>query len=61
MCPDPGDGPLSGEAVMETLAAPATTAAPILGGTMSALALALTMFVEAIGYGVVAPTLPFMA
>ncbi len=35
--------------------------APLLGGPASALALALTMFVEAVGYGVVAPTLPFLA
>ncbi len=35
--------------------------APLLGGTASAVALALTMFVEAVGYGVVAPTLPFLA
>src|SRR5881296_843318 len=34
---------------------------PVLGGPGSALALALTMFVEAVGYGVVAPTLPFLA
>ena len=34
---------------------------PVLGGPASALALALTMFVEAVGYGVVAPTLPFLA
>ncbi len=34
---------------------------PMLGGPASALALALTMFVEAVGYGVVAPTLPFLA
>src|SRR2546425_12376595 len=39
-------------------AAPKT---PVLGGPASALALALTMFVEAVGYGVVAPTLPFLA
>jgi len=35
--------------------------APLLGGPASAIALALTMFVEAVGYGVVAPTLPFLA
>src|SRR5947209_13372428 len=35
--------------------------APVLGGLASAVALALTMFVEAVGYGVVAPTLPFLA
>ena len=34
---------------------------PMLGGPASAFALALTMFVEAVGYGVVAPTLPFLA
>jgi len=34
---------------------------PVLGGPGSAFALALTMFVEAVGYGVVAPTLPFLA
>ena len=34
---------------------------PVLGGPASAFALALTMFVEAVGYGVVAPTLPFLA
>jgi predicted MFS family arabinose efflux permease len=38
-----------------------TSADPLLGGTASAIALALTMFVEAVGYGVVAPTLPFLA
>jgi MFS family permease len=32
-----------------------------LGGLASGIALALTMFVEAVGYGMVAPTLPFMA
>ena len=35
--------------------------APVLGGLTSALTLAITMFVEAVGYGVVAPTLPFLA
>jgi len=34
---------------------------PVLGGAASAIALALTMFVEAVGYGMVAPTLPFLA
>jgi len=34
---------------------------PLLGGPASAIALAFTMFVEAVGYGVVAPTLPFLA
>jgi MFS family permease len=33
---------------------------PVLGGPASKAALVLTMFVEAIGYGMVAPTLPFM-
>jgi len=33
----------------------------VLGGLASAITLALTMFVEAVGYGVVAPTLPFLA
>lgn len=33
----------------------------LLGGPVSAAALALTMFIEAVGYGVVAPTLPFLA
>ncbi|MGH9750330.1 MAG: MFS transporter [Candidatus Polarisedimenticolia bacterium] len=32
-----------------------------LGGLGPAIALILTMFVEAVGYGVVAPTLPFLA
>ena len=32
-----------------------------LGGLASGIALAMTMFVEAVGYGMVAPTLPFMA
>ena len=45
--------------------APATgrseTGTPLLGGPMSAASLAVTMFVEAVGYGVIAPTLPFMA
>src|SRR6266704_5596622 len=35
--------------------------APLLGGIASAVALALAMFVEAVGYGMVAPTLPFLA
>jgi predicted MFS family arabinose efflux permease len=39
---------------------PAAAAFP-LGGIASAATLALTMFVEAVGYGVVAPTLPFLA
>jgi predicted MFS family arabinose efflux permease len=42
-------------------AAVAAADAPVLGGLTSAIALALTMFVEAVGYGVVAPTLPFLA
>jgi predicted MFS family arabinose efflux permease len=33
----------------------------VLGGLMSGIALALTMFIEAVGYGIVAPTLPFLA
>ena len=42
--------------------APAVAAgAPVLGGLAPAIALALTMFVEAVGYGLVAPTLPFLA
>jgi MFS family permease len=36
-------------------------ARPLLGGWTSAVALILGMFVEAVGYGMVAPTLPFMA
>jgi len=36
-------------------------AQPLLGGRASALALIMGMFVEAVGYGMVAPTLPFMA
>jgi predicted MFS family arabinose efflux permease len=36
-------------------------AARELGGIGPAIALILTMFVEAVGYGVVAPTLPFLA
>ena len=36
-------------------------AVPLLGGRASAMALVLAMFVEAVGYGMVAPTLPFMA
>ena len=36
-------------------------ARPLLGGPLSAAALVLGMFTEAIGYGMVAPTLPFMA
>lgn len=39
----------------------AAPGAPVLGGAASAIALALTMFVEAVGYGMVAPTLPFLA
>lgn len=38
-----------------------TPRARALGGRASGIALALTMFVEAVGYGMVAPTLPFMA
>jgi DHA1 family tetracycline resistance protein-like MFS transporter len=34
---------------------------PLLGGPLSAAALVLGMFTEAVGYGMVAPTLPFMA
>ena len=51
----------------DTTAAAAATrgrssiAQPLLGGRTSALALILGMFVEAVGYGMVAPTLPFMA
>lgn len=41
--------------------APAAAVVPVLGGAASAIALALTMFVEAVGYGMVAPTLPFLA
>lgn len=41
--------------------APAAAGVPVLGGAASAFALALTMFVEAVGYGMVAPTLPFLA
>lgn len=41
--------------------APGRTGAPVLGGLASAIALALIMFVEAVGYGMVAPTLPFLA
>ena len=36
-------------------------ARPLLGGPLTATALVLGMFTEAIGYGMVAPTLPFMA
>ncbi len=32
-----------------------------LGGPLCATALALSMFIEAVGYGMVAPTLPFLA
>src|SRR5262245_11681467 len=39
----------------------AAPAGRLLGGPASAAALALTMFIEAVGYGVVAPTLPFLA
>ena len=38
-----------------------TDAAPLFGGPLSAAALVLAMITEAIGYGMVAPTLPFMA
>lgn len=41
--------------------APGRAGAPVLGGLAPAIALALTMFVEAVGYGLVAPTLPFLA
>jgi MFS family permease len=40
---------------------PIAGASPLLGGLASGLALALAMFVEAVGYGMVAPTLPFLA
>ncbi len=39
----------------------AEAATPVLGGLLSGIALALTMFLEALGYGIVAPTLPFLA
>jgi len=39
----------------------AASARPLLGGPLTATALVLGMFTEAIGYGMVAPTLPFMA
>src|SRR5207247_2041618 len=57
---DPG---LSESVSAEVPAAAGARAAgmPVLGGPASAFALALTMFVEAVGYGVVAPTLPFLA
>jgi MFS family permease len=35
--------------------------APLFGGGLSAIAIVLAMFTEAVGYGMVAPTLPFMA
>jgi predicted MFS family arabinose efflux permease len=56
-----GDASLPLTPVMEALPPRAEQDAPLLGGAVSAIALAVTMFVEAIGYGVVAPTLPFMA
>src|SRR6266850_2500963 len=69
--PDPSDNRASMRSdpgVTESVSAglPAAAGAPaagmpLLGGPASALALALTMFVEAVGYGVVAPTLPFLA
>jgi predicted MFS family arabinose efflux permease len=40
---------------------PETNSRPLLGGPLSATALVLAMFTEAVGYGMVAPTLPFMA
>ncbi|PYT15540.1 MAG: hypothetical protein DMF51_06570 [Acidobacteria bacterium] len=48
-------------AVEPAVATGAAGDAPVLGGLASAITLALTMFVEAVGYGVVAPTLPFLA
>ena len=51
----------TGVAPETNVAVPAAASAPVLGGPASAAALALTMFVEAVGYGVVAPTLPFLA
>ncbi|MEE9292541.1 MAG: MFS transporter [Acidobacteriota bacterium] len=39
----------------------AKESAPVLGGLLSGIALALAMFLEALGYGIVAPTLPFLA
>src|SRR5213594_4097647 len=48
-------------AIAGSTAAATASEIAILGGPASALALALTMFVEAVGYGVVAPTLPFLA
>ena len=37
------------------------SARPLFGGPLTAAALVLGMFTEAVGYGMVAPTLPFMA
>jgi len=52
-----------GRAVVRGPSPEGVTAAetPLLGGPASAIALAFIMFVEAVGYGVVAPTLPFLA
>ncbi|HEV8120035.1 MAG TPA: MFS transporter [Candidatus Polarisedimenticolia bacterium] len=40
---------------------PGAGAPPLFGGPLPAVALVLAMITEAIGYGMVAPTLPFMA
>jgi predicted MFS family arabinose efflux permease len=54
-------GPAIAAAGPESPARAGAAAVPVLGGAASAIALALTMFVEAVGYGMVAPTLPFLA
>ena len=46
---------------LDSRAPAAAAGVPVLGGSASAIALALIMFVEAVGYGMVAPTLPFLA
>lgn len=55
----PGASPAARATAEAAVAPPARTSE--LGGWGPAIALTLTMFVEAVGYGVVAPTLPFLA
>ncbi len=56
----PGGVPIA-ETARVALSLPADDPTRELGGLGSAIALTMTIFVEALGYGVVAPTLPFLA
>jgi predicted MFS family arabinose efflux permease len=53
--------PVTTETRREEGAAAAAPERALLGGLATTVILALTMFVEAVGYGLVAPTLPFLA